>query len=76
MRKYEVIEYDREDYDEYAKNITKEQVIESLERIECGWLPDYNYSCDERDFDMFTLHMALMYAIEAINKVSEEVSLD
>lgn len=76
MRKYEVIEYDIEDYDDYRDNITKEQIIERLREIERFYLADYNFTCSERDFELYTLHIALYCAIEIIEQINGEVSLN
>lgn len=69
MRTYTVTEYDMEDYDNYRNNLTTQDVINTLKRINRGYIGDYNYSGTEDDFDRFTLHEALYKAIEILEKV-------
>lgn len=68
MKKYTVTEYDMSDYEEVKERMTNQDVVLLLERIERGWIPDYNFSGDEQDFDNYKLHVALNKAICAINK--------
>lgn len=66
MRKYEVIEYEREDYDNYEKNLTQEELINNLEHINRGYIGDYNYTGEVDDFNRFKLHMSLYKVIELL----------
>jgi len=60
MRTYVVTEYEREDWDA-AENMPDEEVLELLQQIDRGWLPDYNYrySKKEEDFSHYKLHVAM-----------------
>ena len=69
MRTYTVTEYEKEDYENYRDNITTQDVINTLKRINRGYIGDYNYSGTEDDFDRFALHEALYKAIEILEKV-------
>lgn len=66
MRKYEVIEYEREDYDDYENNFTLEELIDNLKHINRGYIGDYSYTGDADDFNRFKLHMSLYKAIELL----------
>lgn len=68
MKEYIVREYEMEDYDEYKHSLTAEEVLNQLETIERGWLPDYNYGKSEDDFERFKLHQAIFKAIDVIKK--------
>ena len=72
MREYIVKEYDTEDYEEFKRNLTNEEAVDLLERISDGWLPSYSFSGEERDFDVYTLHMAIYKAIEVLNGKSDD----
>ena len=71
MRQYTVTEYEREDYDDFKRNLTNEQAIQLLERISRGYLPDYNFTGTEDDFDNYCLHKAIDKAIEALEERSD-----
>ena len=66
MRTYTVTEYDKEDYDAVRENMTDEEVLSALKSIERGWLPDWNYSGAEDDFEYYKLHLALYKAMDII----------
>ncbi len=66
MRTYTVTEYDREDYDAVRENMTNDEVIRLLERIDRGWIPDYNFTGTEDDFENYKLHQALYKAMDAL----------
>lgn len=68
MRTYTVTEYERDDYDQRRDNMTNQEAIELLERIQRGWLPDYNFTGDERDFEAYERHCAINYAISALKE--------
>ena len=54
MRTYTVTEYDKEDYDAQSKEIsemTNNELAQEIRKIARGWLPDYNYTGEENDFD-------------------------
>ena len=71
MRTYTVTEYEKEDYDNLRENITSDEVLELLDRIERGWIPDYNFDNTESDFDNYKLHLALYKAMDAIRTLNE-----
>lgn len=67
MRTYTVTEYEKEDYAKARDEMTIGEVINNLEHIDQGWIPSYNYSGTEEDFDNYKLHMALRKAMELLN---------
>lgn len=66
MKQYTVTEYELKDYDDFKENLTDEHAIALLERIDRGYLPDYNFSGKESDFDYYCLHQAIYRAIGAL----------
>ena len=71
MRKYEIIEYDAEDI-ERLENMSAEEVVEILECIKRGWLPQ-NYvfpregiGYSEDQYEATRLHIAMRKAISII----------
>ena len=68
MRTYTVTEYDKEDYDAVRENITDEEILHALESIERGWLPDWNYTGTEDDFESYKLHIALYKVIDVVKE--------
>lgn len=66
MRTYAVTEYEKVDYELVRENISNEEAVNLLERIERGWIPDYGFSGTEDDFDNYKLHVALYKAIDAL----------
>ena len=71
MREYTIREYDKEDYEEFINNLTNEETIALLDRISSGWLPDYNFSGSENDFENYRLHSAIYRAIEIIEEMEK-----
>ena len=65
-RTYTVTEYDREDYTSLRENMTDEEAVALLKRIERGWIPDYDFDGSESDFENYKLHLALYKAIEKL----------
>lgn len=54
MRTYTVTEYDKEDYNAQSKEIlemTNDELAQEIRNIARGWLPDYNYTGAENDFE-------------------------
>lgn len=54
MREYIVREYDMKDYDiqeDKIDNMTYTELAEAVRGIARGWLPDYNFTGEEDDFD-------------------------
>ena len=75
MREYIVREYDKEDYDIGRDSMTITDAITRLESIDRGWLPDYNYTGNESDYEAYLNHVAMRKAIETLKdrlKESEE----
>ena len=66
MRTYTVTEYDREDYDTVREDMTNDEAIRLLEHIDRGWIPDYNFTGTEDDFQNYKLHRALYKAMDAL----------
>lgn len=72
MRKYTVTEYEDKDYEDFKNNLTNGQAIDILKCISNGWLPYYNFSGTESDFDNYCLHQAIYRAIEALQERSDD----
>ena len=68
MRTYTAIEYEKEDYQNFKDNLTDEKAIDILERISRGWLPNYNFSGEESDFENYCLHQAIYRAQDALRE--------
>ena len=68
MKEYLVREYEKEDYDKAREEMTEEKANEILEQIGRGWLPDYNYTGEESDFEHFQLHLAIWKAQEVLKE--------
>lgn len=66
MKKYIVKEYEMEDYEKVSKEMTNEDVVNLLEYIKRGHLPDYGYSGSESDMENYKLHVAMSKAIQAM----------
>lgn len=69
MIQYTITEYNKEDYEKFSDEMTDDKCIELLKKIERGWLPDYNFTGSEHDFEAYTLHQALFRAIDLIKKI-------
>lgn len=72
MKTYTVTEYENEDYETFKENVTNEEVLNLLERIESGWLPNYSFDGTEEDFDNYKLHVALDKAMDAMKALSSK----
>ena len=68
MKTYTVTEYDMEDYNKARDDMTDEEAVNLLKRIQRGWIPDYNFDGTKSDFDNYKLHMALYKAIDVLSK--------
>ena len=71
MREYIVREYDNEDYDnqeETVQNMSRKELADSVREIARGWLPDYNFTGEEDDFDNHKLHMIMNRVAEILNE--------
>lgn len=62
-RKYEV-----SDYDFGRDSITIDEVITRLRRIERGWIPDWNYTGEDDDYENYLDHVALWKAVEILKE--------
>ena len=71
MRQYTVTEYEQEDYDDFKRNLTSKKAIEFLERISRGYLPDYNFTGTENDYEYYCMHQAIHKAIGALSGRSD-----
>lgn len=75
---YTVTEYDKDDI-EALDSMSKSDVIETLEHIKRGWLPqDYVYSprdyetYNESQYDTTKLHIAMKKAITMLENIKDE----
>lgn len=66
MKEYTVKKYEMKDYEKVSKEMTNEDAANLLEYIKRGYLPDYNYTGDETDFERYKLHIAMSKAIQAL----------
>lgn len=71
MRKYTVVEYDKEDYDAAEDNMTLSEVANALAYVKRGYVGDYNFTGEEDDFERFKLHIAMGKAIDIIREKAE-----
>lgn len=71
MKQYTVTEYEQEDYEDFKRNLTDKHAIQLLERISRGYLPDYNYTGKEDDFNYYCLHQAIYRAMAALEERSD-----
>ena len=69
MKEYTVKEYEFEDYTSIGDTMTKEDIISILEYIKRGYIPDYNFTGSEDDFERCKMHTAMSKAIEAVEKL-------
>lgn len=68
MKTYTVIEYEMEDYDAFRDGLSNAEAASLLSSIERGWIPDYNFTGTESDFENYKLHAALYRAIEVLER--------
>lgn len=66
MKEYVVKEYEMKDYKEASDKMTNADIINLLEYIKRGYLPDYNYTGSEEDFENYKLHAAIWKAIQVL----------
>lgn len=71
---YTVREYDMEDYKAASDNMTLDDVVNYLAYIKRGYVPDYNFTGNEDDFERYKLHMALSKAMEIVKNTKSKVS--
>lgn len=72
MRKYTVVEYDKEDYDAAENNMTLSEVADALAYVKRGYVGDYDFSGEEDDFERFKLHIAISKAIDIIREKADK----
>lgn len=68
MKTYTITEYEKEDYDNFQDSLTKKEIINGLNNIARGWLPDYNFTGTEDDFYIFKDHAIINKAIELLKR--------
>lgn len=66
MRTYTVNEYEQEDYSQARENMSGHEAALLLEKIDRGWIPGYDFTGTQQDFDNYRLHVALDKAIKAL----------
>lgn len=66
MRTYTVNEYEQEDYSQAKENMSDHEAALLLERIDRGWVPGYDFTGTQQDFENYKLHVALDRAIKAL----------
>lgn len=75
---YTVTEYDKDDI-EALDDMSKDDVIETLEHIKRGWLSQ-DYVCSPRDYETYNesqyditkLHIAMRKAISMLENIKDE----
>lgn len=66
MRTYTVNEYEQEDYSQARENMSDREAALLLEKIDRGWIPGYDFTGTQQDFENYRLHVALDKAIKAL----------
>lgn len=69
MREYTVREYDKKDYDiqkDMIKEMSRKELADNIRGIARGWLPDYNFTGEESDYDNYRYQMIMRRAAEII----------
>jgi hypothetical protein len=69
VKTYKITEYEMIDYTAFRDGITVDEVLNGLAKIARGWLPDYNFTMTESDFEAYKNQMIMCKAIEIIKKV-------
>lgn len=78
MLEYTVKEYEKEDYDQQRCDVDampREELADSIRGIARGWLPDYNFTGKEDDFDAHKLQMIMCRVAEILESESAESNL-
>lgn len=78
MLEYTVKEYEKEDYDQQRCDVytmPREELADSIRGIARGWLPDYNFTGKEDDFDAHKLQMIMCRVAEILESESAESNL-
>lgn len=76
MREYTVRKYDKDDYDIGRDSMTIADAIVRLKQINRGWIPDYNYSGEESDYEAYLDHVAMRKAIDVLKDILKEAEND
>lgn len=71
MREYTVREYDEEDYRKVVTEMTDDKIVDLLDLIDRVYLPDFNYSGSENDYESYRLHVAMHMAINKLKGAEE-----
>ena len=66
MRTYTVTEYEQEDYSQAEENMSDHEAALLLEKIDRGWIPGYDFTGTQQDFENYKLHVALNKAIKVL----------
>lgn len=64
--------YDMEDYDIQEKQVNEmsnQELAENVKNIARGWLPDYNFTSDECDFDNHKYQMIMRRVAKILEMV-------
>ena len=71
MKEYTIRTYDMEDYENVRDSMTPNDIADYLAYINRGYVPDYNFTGYEDDFERYKLHIAISKAIEIIRNKAE-----
>lgn len=72
MKEYTIKEYDKEDYEiqkDIIENMSHQELAEYIRGIARGWIPDYNFTGDESDFDNYKYHMIMNRVAKILDKM-------
>ena len=73
MKEYTVRKYDMDDYEIGRDSMTVADVITRLEQINRSWIPDYNYTGDESDYEAYLNHVAIRKAIDVLKEANDAI---
>ena len=65
-KKYEISDYNAQE--EIVEEMSKKELADYIRGIARGWIPDYNFTGDESDFENYKLHMIMERAATIIEK--------
>lgn len=79
MRRYEVVEYTREDLKAAEKDMTIDETIRLLDNLEGGWMPHMPSAyyredevCDESDYYLARSLFAVRNAVKLLKQIKKE----
>ena len=72
MIEYTIRNYDMTDYENARDSMTSNDIVNYLAYIQRGYVPDYDFTGNEDDFERYKLHMAISKAIEIIKNKEEK----